>query len=119
MSSSVAEALGLQLKSIEEVLRSMDDLASLSQEIVEMTTEQGRRTQTFEEVVQNIVNGTNRIIQDVAEGQERVTIVAEAAGHVRENTETIQRMAGTNVDLMGQFRFRTIDEIEREKTRYR
>ena len=116
MSSSVAEALGLQLKSIEEVLRSMDDLASLSQEIVEMTTEQGRRTQTFEDVIQGIVTGTNRILQDVSEGQERITMVAEAAGHVRENAETIQRMAGTNVELMGQFRFRTIDEIEREKS---
>jgi methyl-accepting chemotaxis protein len=119
MSGAVAEAMTLQLKSIEEVLRSMDDLASLAQEIVELTTEQGRRTQTFEEVVQDVVNRSTRISESVIESIEHTSQVAEGAGIVRENAETIQRMAGTNVDLMGQFRFRTADEIEREKAQYR
>ena len=115
MSQSVAEAMTMQLRSIEEVLRSMDDLASLAQEIVELTTEQGRRTQTFEEVIQDIVSRSARISESVIEGVQNTSDVAEGAGIVRENAETIQRMAGTNVELMGQFRFRTLDEIEREK----
>jgi len=116
MAEGVAEAMTMQLRSIEEVLRSMDDLASLAQEIVELTTEQGRRTQTFEEVIQDVVSRSTRISESVIEGVQNTLDVAEGAGVVRENAETIQRMAGTNVDLMGQFRFRTLDEIEREKS---
>jgi len=115
MSQSVAEAMTMQLRSIEEVLRSMDDLASLAQEIVELTTEQGRRTQTFEEVIQDIVSRSARISESVIEGVQNTSDVAEGAGIVRENAETIQRMAGTNVELMSQFRFRTLEDIEREK----
>jgi len=116
MAEGVAEAMTMQLKSIEEVLRSMDDLASLAQEIVELTTEQGRRTQTFEEVIQDVVSRSTRISESVIESVHNTVEVAEGAGIVRENAETIQRMAGTNVELMGQFRFRTLEEIEREKS---
>ncbi|MBN1880811.1 MAG: methyl-accepting chemotaxis protein [Deltaproteobacteria bacterium] len=115
MAGTVAEAMTLQLKSIEEVLRSMDDLASLAQEIVELTTEQGRRTQAFEEVIQDVASRSARISESIIEGVQNTSEVVEGAGIVRENAETIQRMAGTNVDLMSQFRFRTADEIAREK----
>ena len=115
MAGTVAEAMTLQLKSIEEVLRSMDDLASLAQEIVELTTEQGRRTQAFEGAIQDVVNRSTRISESVLESVQHTSEVAEGAGIVRANAETIERMAGTNVELMSQFRFRTLEEIEREK----
>lgn len=115
INEAVAEAMTQQLKSIEEILKSMDELASLAQEIVEMTTEQAQRTQNIEETIQEVVKGSADINESISQGVRETEIVAEGAGVVRSNQVTISEMAGANAKLMGQFKFRSIEEVEGEE----
>ena len=114
ISGAVAEAMEQQMKSIEEVLRSMDDLASMSQEIVEMTTEQGERSARVSQGAQGVMEDSEKINRLIADGVKDTEVVAEGAGTVRENATTIAQMSGTNVELMEQFKHRSIEEIEKE-----
>ncbi len=116
INEAVSEAMAQQLNSIEEILKSMDELASLSQEIVEVTMEQAQRTQVIENTIQEIVNGSSEISNSIEEGEKETEVVAEGAGIVRENQETILRMAGANAELMAQFKFKTMDEEDAEET---
>jgi methyl-accepting chemotaxis protein len=111
---SIADAVAQQLKSTEEVLRSMDDLASMAQEIVEMTTEQGRRAQGLERAIEVVVEGSKVASDFAVEGAKSAEIVAEGAGRVRDNSAVITRMATTNAELMAQFKFKAVEAGEEE-----
>jgi methyl-accepting chemotaxis protein len=110
INEAVSEAMNQQLKSIEEVLRSMDELASLAQEIVEVTTEQVRRSRTIEETIQGIVEGSSEINTSVVEGVRETETVAEGAGIVRDDQLTITELSGANAKLMAEFKFRELEE---------
>jgi methyl-accepting chemotaxis protein len=110
INEAVSEAMNQQLRSVEEVLRSMDELASLAQEIVEVTTEQVRRSRIIEETIQGIVEGSSEINTSVVEGVRETETVAEGAGVVRDDQTTITELSGANAKLMAQFKFREIEE---------
>ncbi|MBN1572391.1 MAG: HAMP domain-containing protein [Deltaproteobacteria bacterium] len=110
INEAVSEAMSQQLKSIEEVLRSMDELASLAQEIVEVTTEQARRARTIEDTIQGIVEGSAEINTSIIEGVKETETVAEGAGIVRDGQLTITELSGANAQLMAQFKFRGLVE---------
>ena len=111
----VADAMSQQLRSIEEVLKSMDDLASLAQEIVEMTGESGRATTTVEKNIESVVGITDTVNKSVADESRNAERVAAQASQVSEFQRNIAESSGANVGLMQQFKYRTAEEIEKEE----
>jgi methyl-accepting chemotaxis protein len=111
----VADAMSQQLRSIEEVLKSMDDLASLAQEIVEMTGESGRATTTVEKNIESVVSIADTVNKSVADESRNAERVAAQASQVSEFQRNIAESSGANVGLMQQFKYRTTEEIEKEE----
>jgi methyl-accepting chemotaxis protein len=111
----VADAMSQQLRSIEEVLKSMDDLASLAQEIVEMTGESGRATTTVEKNIESVVGIADTVNKSVADESRNAERVAAQASQVSEFQRNIAESSGANVGLMQQFKYRTAEEIEKEE----
>jgi methyl-accepting chemotaxis protein len=114
-SQVVADAMAQQLKSIEEVLKSMDDLASLAQEIVEMTGESGRATSTVEKNIESVVGITDSVNKSVTDESRNAERVAAQASQVSEFQRNIAETSGANVGLMQQFKTRSAEEVEKEE----
>jgi methyl-accepting chemotaxis protein len=114
-SQIVADAMKQQLRSIDEVLKSMDDLASLAQEIVELTGESGRATSTVEKNIEQIVGITDSVNKSVADESKSAERVAAQASQVSEFQNNIMQASGTNVGLMQQFKTRPVEEVEKEE----
>jgi methyl-accepting chemotaxis protein len=114
-SQIVADAMKQQLRSIDEVLKSMDDLASLAQEIVELTSESGRATATVERNIEQVVGITDTVNKSVTDESKSAERVAAQASQVSEFQNNIMQASGTNVGLMQQFKHRPVEEVEKEE----